>query len=303
MDGEGKLKNWILVAHPWALPASVSPALVALSYVFYLNKTGAIGEVNRANGIVALLGVVLFHLAGNLIGEYHDFVSGVDVKEKTGPRRLIVEGLFKPGTVLYYGYTMLFAGIGVGVWLFLKSGWPLLIIGGIGIISSTLYYKFKYAGLGDLLIFVCYGLSIAMGMVYVMTGQLIWKTLLVVVPTGLLVVAILHANNTRDMLQDKAAGIRTRAMILGLEGSQVAYQTLLLVSYLVIAFAVMGKLLNPLAFLVLFSFPLAIRNIKSMKRATMNDLGIICFLDGQTAKLVLIFSLLLAVANFIAPYI
>lgn len=299
-EGEGKLKNWVLVAHPWALPASASPALVALSYVFYLHKTGVISEVNWVHGIVAFLAVILFHLAGNLIGEYHDFVSGVDVKEKMGPRRLIVEGLFKPATVLYYGYSLLFLGIVVGAWLFLQTGWPLLIIGGIGIISSTLYYKFKYVALGDLLIFICYGLSIAMGMVYVTTGLLIWTTLLVAIPTGLLVVAILHANNTRDMLQDKAAGIRTQAMGMGLEGSQIAYQTLLMVPYLVIAITVMGAVLSAPAFLVLLSFPLAIKNIKSMKTATMDNLGVICFLDGKTAQLVLIFSLLLVTGNVIA---
>ena len=303
MDGEGKLKNWVLVAHPWALPASVSPALVGLSYVFYLYKTGIISEVNWGYGIVAFFGVILFHLAGNLIGEYHDFVNGVDVKEKIGARRLIVEGLFKPKTVLYYGYTMLIAGILVGTWLFLHTGWPVLIIGGVGIISATLYYKFKYVALGDILIFICFGLSIALGMVYVMTGMLIWLTLLVVTPTGLLVVAILHANNTRDMLQDKAAGIRTQAMKLGIEGSQIAYQTQLIVSYVVIAIAVLAEVLTPIAFLVLLSIPLAMKNIKLMRTATMDHLEVIQFLDGMTAQLTLIFSLLLVAANFIAPFI
>jgi len=252
---------------------------------------------------LAFFGVILFHLAGNLIDEYHDFVNGVDVKEKTGPRRLIVEGIFKPKTVLYYGYTLLFLGIVVGIWLFLNTGWPLLIIGCIGVISAALYYKFKYVALGDLLIFICFGLSIGLGMVYVMTGLLLWKSLLVVAPTGLLVVAILHANNTRDMIQDQAAGIRTRAMDLGLEGAQIVYQTLLLVAFLVIAIAVMIDVISPLSFLVLLSFPLVIKNIKLMNMATIADLGIIQFLDGKTAQLVLIFSLLLAAANFMDPYI
>jgi 1,4-dihydroxy-2-naphthoate octaprenyltransferase len=303
MDGEGKLKNWVLVAHPWALPASVSPALVGLSYVFYLYKTGIISEVNWGYGIVAFFGVILFHLAGNLISEYHDFVSGVDVKEKIGARRLIVEGLFKPKTVLYYGYTMLILGILAGTWLFLHTGWPVLIIGGIGIISVTLYYKFKYVALGDILIFICFGLSIALGMVYVMSGMVIWQTLPVVAPTGLLVVAILHANNTRDMVQDKAAGIRTQAMKLGIEGSQIAYQTQLIVSYVVIAIAVLAEVLTPIAFLVLLSIPLAMKNIKLMRTATIDHLEVIQFLDGMTAQLTLIFSLLLVAANFIAPFI
>lgn len=294
--------NWIKVAHPWAIPASASPALVGFSYVFYLNNTGVLTGVNWSFGVLAILGAIIFHLSGNLISEYHDYMSGVDIKEKTGPARLIVTGLFKPKTVLYYGYSVLLAGIILGVYLLVHTGLPMLAFGFIGVISTTLYYRFKYIALGDLIIFISYGLTIALGVAYVMTELLIWPILLVVTPTGLLVVAILHANNTRDMLQDKAAGIRTQAMRLGVEGSQVVYQTLLLLAYLLIAVAVWMQFLAPLSFVVLLSFPLAMRNIRLMKKATLEDLGIIRFLDTDTAKLVLIFSLLLATANFVAPF-
>lgn len=294
--------NWIKVAHPWAIPASASPALVGFTYVFYLHQTGELSTVNWTFGVLAILGAIIFHLSGNLISEYHDYVSGVDIKEKTGPARLIVQGLFKPKTVLYYGYSVLLAGIILGVYLLVHTGLPMLAFGFIGVISTTLYYRFKYIALGDLIIFISYGLTIALGVAYVMTELLIWPILLVVTPTGLLVVAILHANNTRDMLQDKAAGIRTQAMRLGVEGSQVVYQTLLLLAYLLIAVAVWMQFLAPLSFVVLLSFPLAMRNIRLMKKATLEDLGIIRFLDTDTAKLVLIFSLLLATANFVAPF-
>ncbi|MEA5063154.1 MAG: prenyltransferase [Petrimonas sp.] len=298
-----KFKHWIIVAHPWAWPASGSPAMIAFSYVFYMYKTGIVAEVNWSFGILAIIGAVIFHAAGNLISEYHDYVSGVDKLEKTGPIRLIVLGIFKPKPVLIYGYVVLFVGILLGIYLLVNTGLPLLFIGIIGVISSTLYYKFKYAGMSDLIIFICYGLSIALGVVYVMTTELIWSTLLISMPVGLLVVAILHANNTRDMLQDKEAGIKTQAMNLGLEGSQIVYQTLLLAAYLVVTVAVMMHFLHPLVFLVLITFPVAINNIKLMKTATIDNLAKIQFLDTLTAKLVLMFSVLLAAANFIAPFI
>lgn len=300
MDGEGKLKNWIIVAHPWAFPASASPALVTISYVFYLYKRGEVSEVNWTYGVLALLGAVIFHMAGNLIGDYQDYVNGVDTKEKTGPRRLIVEGIFKPKTVLYYGYAVLFIGILLGTYLLLNTGLPLLFIGIVGIIGSVFYYKFKYIALGDLIIFICYGWSIALGVAYAMTGELLWQSLLVITPVGLLIVAILHANNTRDMLQDKDAGIRTQAMNMGLEGAQIAYQTMLLVTYILVAIMVMIQMLDTWVFLVLLSFPLTIKNLKLMKRAIMDDLGIIRFLDTHTARLVLIFSLLMVAGNIIA---
>ena len=242
-------------------------------------------------------------MSGNILGDYHDFMSGVDVKEKTGPPRPLVMGLLRPKQALIYGYIMLLIGVVIGIYLLVNTGLPLLFIGIIGVISSTLYYKFKYVALGDLLIFICYGLAISLGMVYVMTGQLAWSILLVTTPAGLLIVAILHANNTRDMLQDKAAGIRTQAMNLGLEGAQITYQTLLLAAYILVAILVMVNLMSPYTFLVLLSFPLAMKNIKLMKKATIEDLGIIRFLDTHTAQLVLIFSLLQVAGNVIAALV
>jgi len=72
---------------------------------------------------------------------------------------------------------MLLIGILLGLYLMMRTGLPLLFIGLVGVLSATLYYKFKYVALGDLMIFICYGLAIALGMVYVMTGQLVWAVL------------------------------------------------------------------------------------------------------------------------------
>lgn len=298
-----KLKYWIIAAHPWSFPASGSPALMAFSYVFYLYKTGVVSDVNWANGVIAFFGAIIFHMSGNLIGDYHDYMNGVDQLEKTGPFRVLIHKIFKPKTILIYGYIVLLLGIIIGAYLFLRTGLPLIYIGLYGIISATLYYKFKYVALGDLIIFLSFGLMIMLGVVYVMTGIINWTSLLVASPVGLLIVAILHANNTRDMLQDKQAGIKTQAMNLGLEGSQIMYQTLLLVSYLLVAASVLLNLLHPFVFIVLITLPMALKNIKLMKQATINNLCIIQFLDTHTAKLVLVFSLLLSAGNFIAPYL
>lgn len=298
-----KLKYWIIAAHPWSFPASGSPALIAISYVFYMFKTGVVTDVNWVNGIIGFFGVIIFHMAGNLIGDYQDYMSGVDQLEKMGPFRVLVHKIFKPKTILIYGYVVLLIGILIGAYLFLQTGLPLLYIGLFGIISATLYYKFKYVALGDVVIFLSFALLPMLGLVYVMTGMIDWWSLLVASPIGLLIVAILHANNTRDMLQDKEAKIKTQAMNLGLEGSQVFYQTLLLISYMLVAFIVLFHVLHPLVFAVLITIPMALKNIKLMKQASIENLAIIRFLDTHTAKLVLVFSLLFSAANFIAPYI
>lgn len=298
-----KLKHWFLATRPWSFPASAAPVLVAFSYVFYLKKTATVADVNWTYGVLAFFGAIILHAAGNLIGDYWDYKNGVDRSDKTGFTPVLVAGIFKPKTILYYGYAMLFLGIVLGMYLLINTGLPLLFIGLIGVVSAALYYKFKYVALGDVVIFISFGLGIALGTAYVMTELLIWAILLVIAPTGLLIMAILHANNTRDMQQDKKAEIRTQAMILGVKGSQIIYQSTLLVAYTLIVVAVLLDILHPLALLTFVSFPFAVKNIKLMKTATIQNLAKIQFLDAQTAKLVMIFSILLSIANFVAPFI
>ncbi len=303
MKEKRPFKYWIYAAQPWFLPASVAPALVGYSYLFYLYKAGAVSDVNWFNGIIAVLGVMIIHLSANTMGEYHDYVNGVDQKEKTGPIRVLVLGIFKPKTILIYGLCMLAVGSAIGVYLLFQTGWPLLIFGFVGVFSAAFYHKFKYKALGEPIIFLTFGLMIALGVVYVLTLQIIWSTLLVVAPTGLLIVAILHANNIRDMELDESAGVRTQAINLGVEGSQIVYQTLLYVAYLLIALAVMVNVLHPASFLVLLSYPLANKNIKLVKQVVEEDLSIAKFLDTHTAQLVLAFSLLLVTGNVIAAFL
>ncbi len=165
------------------------------------------------------------------------------------------------------------------------------------------YFKLKYIALGEVVIFISFSQIIALGVVYVMTTQIIWSSLLVVAPVGLLIVGILHANNTRDLVLDKAAGIQTQAIKLGIEGSKILYQSLILSTYILVAIIVMAELLHSFSFLVLLSLPLALKNIKRMKRARLDSLHEIDTLDVDTSKLVAIFSLLLIVGNVIGSLV
>ena len=114
-----------MVAQPWALPASASPALIGLSYACYLYSTGAVPEINWAYGVIAFFGALIFHMSGNILGDYHDYMSGVDVKEKTGPPRPLVLEMLKPRQVLIYGYTVLTIGVLIGLYLLINTGLPL----------------------------------------------------------------------------------------------------------------------------------------------------------------------------------
>ena len=114
---------------------------------------------------------------------------------------------------------------------------------------------------------------------------------------------ILHANNTRDLVLDKQAGIKTQAIILGIDGSKILYQTLSLAAYILVAIIVTFHLLHPYSFAVLLSLPLALKSIKKMKRVRLDSLHEIQTLDVDTSKLVAIFSLLLIVGNVIGSFV
>ena len=293
----------MIATHPWSFPASAMPALIAFTFVFYSYSIGVLTDINWINGVLAVIGAIIFHAAGNLIGDYYDFVYEVDGEKKTGPVRLLVTGYFKPKTILIYSSIVLLVGIILGIYLITQSGFSLFYIGLIGIFCVFFYYKLKYVALGELVIFISFSQLISLGVVYVMTSQIIWSSLLVAAPVGLLIVGILQANNTRDLVLDKEAGIQTQAIKLGIEGSKIFYQSLLLAPYILVAVIVMAGLLHSLSFLVLLSFPIALKNIKKMKQVRIEALHEISTLDVDTSKLVGIFSVLLILGNVIGSFL
>ena len=303
MNRKQHIKNWLIAMHPWSFPASAMPALIAFTFVFYSYSIGVLTDINWMNGVLAVVGAVIFHAGGNLIGDYYDFIYEVDGEEKTGPVRLLVTGYFKPKTILIYSFVVLLVGIILGIYLITQSGFSLFYIGLAGILSVFFYYRLKYVALGEVVIFISFSQLVALGVVYVMTNQLIWGSLLVAAPVGLLIVGILQANNTRDLVLDKAAGIQTQAIKLGIEGSKIFYQSLLLAPYILVAIIVMADLLHSLSFLVLLSFPLALKNIKKMKQVRLDALHEIGTLDVDTSKLVGAFSVLLIIGNVIGSFL
>lgn len=293
------LKDWVIAARPWSFPASTMPALVAISYAFYVNKIAPM-DVNWWFGILALFGAAIFQASGNLIGDFYDFQRGVDRKESLGASRMLIDGIYKPKTILNFGLVLLAVGTVLGLFLAFNSSYHLFWIGGIGVLSTLFYYKLKYMALGDLTIKIVYGLLIALGTYLVMTNKLEWRILFIASSLGFLIVNILHANNLRDIQDDSNANIKTQAMILGVKNSILYYTLLGFGAYLVIILAVILKILHPVSLIVLLSLPILLKNIKEIRKAEIDKPELIKDLDGKSAQLVLIFSLLLTVSNFIA---
>lgn len=294
-----KVKNIVLATRPWSFPASTMPALLTISYIFFI-KNGIGIEINWWYGVLAFFGAAIFQASGNLIGDYYDFKYHVDRKESFGSSRMLVDGVFQPKVILRFGLVLLFIGILLGLFLCYQTGIDLLWIGLIGAAATFFYYKLKFAALGDLTIFIIYGPLIGLGTAYVMTGELMWMTLILNIPVAFLVVNILHANNTRDIRDDGKANIRTQAMLLGIKGAKMQYLILAIGAYVGVILMVVFKMIHPLTLLVLLTFPIALKNIRQMQTAEIEKPEKIYNLDAQSAQLVLIFSLLFSISNFIS---
>ena len=295
-------KNWIIATRPWSFPASTMPALVAISYIFYSQQAEGL-TVNWGYGLLALLGACIFQASGNLIGDYFDYKYKVDRKESFGSSRLLVDGVFQPKSILYFGVGMLLLGSLLGIYLLLNTGRELLWIGLFGVFSTYFYYKLKFMALGDLLIFIIYGPLIALGTAYVMTNELNVNVFLLSIPIAFLVVNILHANNTRDIFHDGQANIKTQAMLLGLKGSKIQYILLALGAYVVVSILVALNILHPLCLAVVITLPLALKNIRLMQMAEVEKPELIKDLDASSAQLVMAFSVIFALSNLIAKWL
>lgn len=294
-------KNWIIATRPWSFPASAMPALFAMAYVFYMQDS--IESIHWGYGVAALLGAVLFQASGNLIGDYFDYMYKVDRKESLGSSRMLVDGVFTPKTIFWFGIIVLCMGILLGLFLWSQTGNDLLWIGIVGALGTFFYYKLKYMALGDVLIFIIYGPLIALGTAFVMTNQLYWEVVVLSIPIAFLVVNILHANNTRDMRDDKLANIKTQALLLGEKGSRIQYTFLVIGAYVAVAIFVLLNMISPLALLVIVTLPLAKKNINLIKQAKIDKPEIIKDLDAMSAQLVMAFTLMYALGIFIGYWI
>lgn len=292
-------RQWFLATRPWSFPASTMPVLVTVSYI-YASRHGDFSDLNWWMSVACLLGVLVFHFGGNLISDYFDYKTGVDRQDNTG-QRFLVDGVFEAKTILIYGFVLLAIGSLLGLFIVWKSNINVLYVGLIGLVLTLLYSKFKYHALGDMDVFIIFGVLASAGTSFALLNQLEINALMCAVPVGFLVVAILHSNNTRDREFDGRAKVKTFAMNIGLKASKVYYIALLCAAYLMIIILIISGICHWPSLLVLLSLPIAIKNIITMIHCQKSE--DIALLDGKTAQLVLLFSLLLAVSNIITAYI
>ncbi len=249
---------------------------------------------------LSLLGVVLLHSAGNVLSDWADYRSGVDNENAFAVPNLVFHK-FEPVEYLTFSIVLFIAGATVGVVAAILCGGPgLWIIGGAGVLLTALYSVLKYHALGDLDIFIIFGILTVLGTAYAVTGEWHPEALVLSLPLGVITVSVLHANNTLDTESDRAAGIKTFAMLIGGKASSVLYAVYMVVPFVSVAVFVILGMLHPLA---LLCFVAAVPAFKNLRQAcTYDKLGLEAMkgLDQATAKLHLIFSLALSAGLFLS---
>ena len=292
--GKHTFGEWIIAVRPWSIPASAMPIVVTLAYLFW---TGA--DVNWLLGIWSLIGMILFHLTGNVWSDYFDFKKKVDADDTFGAKTLTT-GMFQPEEIKKLAIGFLVVSVACGLGLFAVTGLPLLWIGLAGVACTLLYPMLKFNALGDLDIVMAFAFLPTLGTSYAVTGAIDWSVLLIALPVGLITDGILHSNNIRDMRTDRRAGIRTMAMSMGLIPATCLYCFEMIFPYVWISIISMMGLLPVHTVVIFLTLVLAISNAKIMKNSVQGGVEMIADLDVKTANLQLFFSVLLALSLFAA---
>ena len=221
----------MVAARPRTLPAAIAPVLVGTAAV-----VERIGELPRPWAFVAaVIGSVFIQIGTNLVNDYSDAKRGADTVDRLGPVRVTAAGLVAPRRVLVATWVAFAAAVGSGVYLAIVAGPEILAVGAVSILAGVLYTAgprpYGYAGLGELFVFVFFGLVAVNGSYYVQLEELAWLPLGLSISVGALSTAILVVNNVRDIDTDRRAGKNTLAVRLGRDRARRLYLALLALAF------------------------------------------------------------------------
>ena len=284
------LRLWLVAARPRTLPAAVAPVLVGTALA------GSEDVFEPLRFACALVAAVFVQVGTNLANDYSDARRGADTEDRLGPVRVTAGGLMPPRRVLVGTYVAFGIALAAGVYLAAVAGWELLIVGAASIAAGALYTggprPYGYEGLGELFVFLFFGVVAVAGSYFVQVEELRWEAFALAVPVGLLAAAILAVNNVRDVDTDRRAGKRTLAVKLGRDRARDLFAAMTYLAYLAPpVVAALGELswwvLLPLA-----SLPLAPPLVRTVRTRT-DGASLNAALAG-TGRLLAAFSLLLA---------
>src|SRR5215475_6437588 len=224
------IRIWLMAARPRTLPAAVAPVLVGTALAGFEHV------FHPLRFVAALLGAIFIQVGTNLSNDYSDARRGADAEDRLGPVRVTAGGLVPPGQVLVATYVSFGLAVACGIYLIAVAGWELLLVGAASILAGVLYTggprPYGYEGLGELFVFLFFGVVAVAGSYFVQVQSLPWEAFVCAVPVGLLASAILVVNNVRDIDTDRRAGKRTLAVRLGRDRTRDLYVAMLAAAFL-----------------------------------------------------------------------
>jgi 1,4-dihydroxy-2-naphthoate octaprenyltransferase len=252
-----------MAARPRTLPAAVAPVLVGTSLAIHY------GTFHPLAFIAALLGALAIQIGTNLSNDYSDARRGADTDERIGPVRVTAGGLVPPRQVLIATYLTFGAAVLCGIYLIAVAGWALLAVGAASILAGVLYTggprPYGYEGLGEVFVFLFFGIVAVTGSYFVQRKGLPWEAFALAVPVGLLITAILVVNNARDIDTDRRAGKRTLAVKLGRERTRTLFAVMVAAAFVSSWVPWFAGALSPWLLVTAVAAPLALRVVHTVR--------------------------------------
>jgi 1,4-dihydroxy-2-naphthoate polyprenyltransferase len=281
------------VVRPFSFTASLLP--VSVGGAIALSQ----GRMHWSLFLAALFGGLGLHIGTNVINEIYDVRHGID--SITSPRMsmAILKGRISERDAFVVAWSGFLLALLMGIYLTINRGWPIVLLGSIGFIGGYFYtappFQYKYRALGLPLVFVLMGPLMVIGAYYAVTGAFDPSLIVVSIPVGLLVTAILHGNEWRDVAEDTRHGFTTLSAQVGRDAAHWVYVMLVLGAYVAVGLAVMVGALPRLALLTLLSLPLMAWILRDAERGAEGHLRAIAMIDLMTARLHGAFGVLLLV--------
>ncbi|MCB9249595.1 MAG: 1,4-dihydroxy-2-naphthoate polyprenyltransferase [Ignavibacteriales bacterium] len=285
-----KFDTWILASRPKTLLAAVVPVVTGTSIVSYETK------VNFIASAVALLCSVLIQVGTNFVNDLYDYLSGADSDTRKGPTRALASGMLTVKEMKFAIFLVFAVTFILGLYLVYISTWITLLIGLLSIFAGIAYtagpYPLAYNGLGDVFVFLFFGIIGTVGTYYVqvvdVSALVLWSS----IPVGALITNILVVNNYRDIDEDREVGKNTLAVKMGRKFTRYQYLIFMILSYLILFVVYFTYNQRLFVFLPLLTLPLAIKLIRMIFHYSGNELNKTLEL---TAKLSAFYGFLFAV--------
>jgi len=290
-----RFQVWILAARPKTLPAAAAGVVTGTALALHD------GHFRFGPALAALLVALLLQIGSNLANDVYDYERGADAGERHGPMRVTQAQLLTPKQVKTGMWVVFGSSALLGLYLFFVAGWVVILIGLTAIASAIAYtggpFPLGYYGLGDLFVFIFFGVAAVVGTYFVQAGLVSAGAWGMSLPIGWLIVDILVVNNLRDIEADRAVGKRTLAVRFGEHGARMQYIALLLASYLILPMLAFLGILPWTSTLALLSFPLGWRTWQVVRKQAGRPLNAALAGTGQTT---LVYSLLFFVGMMLA---